>query len=212
MSNTAFSEAFEKIGILPRDAEFNIAIAKYLNSGGDFVGAQALLDAAKQMTVAGRPSSASLRGHSNGAGDSQPLEGDEAIRSVSQDLRKFASSPSINLDRTGQREDASSRCHAFIARPDREQKPQRSPIDFGATSVAIKTKLAEAVFERRTSDGRAWGNVGAHELDGMSRDGALAKVLKDKIGVLSNSQRFMKVRELISPEKFEQAMVEAHGA
>jgi hypothetical protein len=92
--------------------------------------------------------------------------------------------------------------------------PVRTPLDLtGAIAYGMKKVLAQSVFDRiKTSDGRAWGNVGAHELDGMARDGAFAKALKNKIGTLSNAQRFMTVRELISVDKFEQARNEANGS
>lgn len=91
--------------------------------------------------------------------------------------------------------------------------PPVRPNLYGTASLAAKNTLAQSVFDRaRTADGRAWGDVGAHELNGMERDGALAKAIKSKLGVLSNQQRFMTIRELMRPESFEQARNDAHGS
>jgi hypothetical protein len=75
---------------------------------------------------------------------------------------------------------------------------------YGATSLIAKNAAAQSIFDKiKTSDGRAWGDVGAHELDGMERDGTFARAIKKHIGVLSNEQRFKPIRELLSPQVFE---------
>lgn len=117
----------------------------------------------------------------------------------------YASSPKV--DGSGQNVNAQSRLKSNAA-------PVRPPLNLtGDIALNAKTTLALSVFDRiKTSDGRAWGDVGAHELDGMARDGAMAKALKDRLGVLTNAQRFMKIRDIISHEKFEQARNDAHGS
>lgn len=82
--------------------------------------------------------------------------------------------------------------HHDHARPVREPSPQER-----AASARIAVVAAHTALDRyRTSDGRAWGVVGVHELDGMSRDGAIASAVKSHLGALSNTQRFMTLRDL----------------
>lgn len=74
-----------------------------------------------------------------------------------------------------------------------------------AVAAAIAKRVGAAMIDSmKTSDGRVWGDVGAHELDGMVRDGAIAGLIKSKLGRLSNAQRFMPLRQLIKPDEFEQ--------
>lgn len=93
------------------------------------------------------------------------------------------------------------------ARPVREPSAQDR-----AAGARVAQAIAITVFDRvKTSDGRPWGNVGAHELDGMDRDGTVARIVKAKLGTLSNAQRFQTIRELLRPDLFEQALSEARG-
>lgn len=48
MGKTALAGAFEKAGVFPRDAELDVAIAKYLNAGGSIEGARLRLDEAEK--------------------------------------------------------------------------------------------------------------------------------------------------------------------
>lgn len=102
--------------------------------------------------------------------------------------------------------------HAFekaMPRP-APQAPKRSPAERKAGVEKIITKAVQAIkFGHMTSDGRDWASVGAHELDGMVRDGVLAQAIKNKLGVLSNSQRFKTIGELMNAESFERARGEA---
>lgn len=73
-----------------------------------------------------------------------------------------------------------------------------------AARLRVSQRIAVTMLDRlKTSDGRSWGDVGAHELDGMARDGGIAKAIKDKLGVLTNAERFRQIRHLIKPEVFE---------
>lgn len=95
--------------------------------------------------------------------------------------------------------------HSNNARPFREP----SAADRAAIGV-VQRQIAISVFDRvKTSDGRAWGNVGAHELSGMSRDGAIAAAVESRLGVLTNEQRFLTLRELMRPDDFDAAVREA---
>jgi hypothetical protein len=63
----------------------------------------------------------------------------------------------------------------------------------------IVHKAVEAIrFKHFTSDGRDWATVGAHELNGMGRDGKLAGAIEARLGALSNIQKFKPLGELIS--------------
>jgi hypothetical protein len=209
---TAIAEQLRKLSVHPRDVAFDIAISKYLNSGGTIAGMQARLDtAAARMPGMGRPWNAD-EGRESVAQTRQPNEDDGAIRKMPLGHSNVAPSSSPNRGGEGQT-DAAHRGPNADAAPVRDPKPQRAAIDFGTAAHAIKTKLAQTVLDRiKTSDGRAWGDVGAHELDGMSRDGALAQAIKDHIGMLSNTQRFKTIRELVKPETFDAIRSKVHGA
>lgn len=72
--------------------------------------------------------------------------------------------------------------------------------------------VAKTVLDKiKTHDGRVWGDIGAHELDGMHRDGVMAQAIKNKIGVLTNSHRFKTVRELLKPHEFEAIVAAVKG-
>lgn len=168
--------------------------------------------AAEGMSGMGHISNADSIGHDRIAQTRQPVEGGEAFPTVPKGLGRDASPPSFTRSREGHSFNAKDR-PAAIALPVRELKPQRAAIDFGAASLAIKTKLAQSALDRwRTHDDRAWGDVKAYELDNMGRDGALARALKNHLGELSNSRYSMTVRELVNSETFEAIRSKAHGA
>ena len=52
--NTAFVDAFSKVGLEPRDVALNIALAKFQNNGGTFERAFALLKAAYESAGSGQ--------------------------------------------------------------------------------------------------------------------------------------------------------------
>lgn len=96
------------------------------------------------------------------------------------------------------------------AKPARLNVLRTSPEERKAAVEKIIQKAVHAIkFGCITSDGRDWAQVGAHELDGMQRDGSLARRIKDKLGVLTNAQKFMPIGEIITPELFRQAQKEA---
>lgn len=63
------------------------------------------------------------------------------------------------------------------------------------------------LHQTKTSDGRAWAAVGYHELDGMDRDGAVARLIKRRIGAPPN--KFMTLAELLTDQKFQEIIDEA---
>jgi hypothetical protein len=78
-------------------------------------------------------------------------------------------------------------------------QPVREPSEsFRAIALNAEQRASRSILDSwKTSDGRRWVNVGAHELDGMRRDGRTAALLKEKLGALSNQQQFMTVGELL---------------
>lgn len=61
-------------------------------------------------------------------------------------------------------------------------------------------------FGYKTSDGTDWAQIGAHELDGMDRDGAMARAVKARIGVLTNEDRFRTVGDLMTAKQFNEVV------
>lgn len=209
-----FEDMFEKVGIDRKDIDLKIAYAKYLNSGGTIERARALLDEiAAGMPGEDRAVGAANCGLHNSAPSRQPVEDGGAERNVPRGHSSIALPSSPSRGGEGQKHGAKEGQLAG-ALPVREPKPIRAPVNLGGQhSIALKTDLANTVLDRvKTSDGRAWGDVGAHELDGMDRDGALARAVKAHLGVLLNKQRFMKVRDLVSPATFEKIRSETNGA
>jgi len=80
----------------------------------------------------------------------------------------------------------------------RQSDPERKR----AVAQVVQRAVDAIRFKHLTSDGRDWAEVGAHELYGMDRDGALARVIKDRLGVLSNEQKFKPLGELMTPMVF----------
>ena len=189
-------EALAKVGILPEDTEFSIAITKYLNAGGTIERAHSLLDAAaERMSGMGQTGTAADRSQTSIAQTRQPVEDARGQAAIANGQTANASPSSFNRDGRGP-------IHSAGNGRERLASPVREPHVRG---LAAKIVIANSVFDRvKTSDGRAWGNVGAHELDGMSRDGAMANAIKNHLGPLTNAQRFKKIRELMNEKTFEQ--------
>jgi hypothetical protein len=91
---------------------------------------------------------------------------------------------------------APSRPSTFVG----QREPSSSAL---AATLSVAKNMARTVLDTsKTSDGRPWGDVCAHELGGMERDGKFAAALRDKIGALNDKQRTLPIRELISPDGF----------
>lgn len=204
---TALAEALANAGFDQFEHQAKTIAANWIKAGGTREKWLAIFDAAERMSGMGQVAGAEMA-RVGTARSRQQVEGGVAAGIVPN--LKVASPPSFNRGGGGQTIYASSR-QVTDAIPAREPKPQRAAIDFGAASVAIKTKLAQSALDRvHTSDGRPWGDVGAHELDGMGRDGALAQALKNHLGSLSNTQRFKTIRDLVNPETFEAIRSKIH--
>ncbi|WP_146618614.1 hypothetical protein [Rhodoplanes elegans] len=84
-------------------------------------------------------------------------------------------------------------------------RPARDPSPTQLRAVdAVKGAAADAIWRvKKTSDGRAWGEIGYHELAGLARDGGIAKALIDHIGAVNDKQRFAPLPTLVSAGTFE---------
>lgn len=156
------------------------------------------------------------------AANGMPGEGHNAVASVGRLLIANARQPIPSEGQSadakgGQINDANARNqttngggHVINAEKGRLEvaAPVREPTKGQISAVgAARLAAARTVLDTcKTHDGRAWGNVGAHELDSMKRDGGLAKAIKDHIGQLSNFQRFMPVRDLITAKQFQKLL------
>lgn len=177
------SAAFAEAGYSRRDAQLFMALQRFFDDGGSKARAKELVEiAAERMPSEGR---------STIAIDGQVVCADARQSNDSGEGR-------ISVARNGQGPCALRG----------QSIPVPSVREPSAADVAAMRKVgavsALSILDRvRTSDGRAWGSVGAHELDGMERDGAIAGLIKAKLGVLTNEQRFKQIRELMKPEEFE---------
>lgn len=80
--------------------------------------------------------------------------------------------------------------------PTTPRGPTRSQIE-----GEIRAKLS-VLDTTKTSDGRAWGDVGYHELFALDRDGEIARRIHQKCGVVPEDKKFAQVRELIRADMF----------
>lgn len=86
-----------------------------------------------------------------------------------------------------------------------------------AARIAIEKEAAKTLLATmRTADGKAWGDVGFHELHGMDRDGALARSILALYGQrVANGKirdQFLPLKDLLSPTEFDAAVAHAKGA
>jgi hypothetical protein len=221
---TKLKHAFEEAGLHQRDVEFDIAIAKYLNSGGTWDDAYARLLARKPM-----PGEGQLRiagdGQSSHAPSRQPVEdaagqGPHALPGRISDVRPSSSNPSGEGQVTGAShghepyaipagpqlrggegrlraaDKIGQRAHVL---PVRDANTKRGLTSIKAVQPTIKQGLLEL---KKTTDGRAWGSVGWHELDGMDRDGAIARLVKQQVN--PPRDQFSPLRSFVSNKQFEE--------
>ena len=147
------------------------------------------LEAAEQeLRAQDQTSGADDKGQGSHVDRAQPQDGPRGHRANDEkSIQSVLRGPSSSTESSGQK-----------------SKWPLSPSRLRARLVA-RTVTAQTIFERcRTADGRTWASIGAHELDGMSRDGALARIVKARIGVLSSAHRFKTIPELMSAAAFEE--------
>lgn len=81
-------------------------------------------------------------------------------------------------------------------------RPSQAELDAAAAS---RKTTVDAVFSRKTNDGREWGNVCMHELPSIGRDGKIANFIIKKM-ILDESQRFEKMSSVVSAKLFKEAV------
>lgn len=86
---------------------------------------------------------------------------------------------------------------ASPARPPIKPNPAR-----GLTSIAsIQPVIEKGLLEmRKTHDGRVWGSVGWHELDGMDHDGVIARLIKQKAN--PPKDKYAELRAVLTNKQF----------
>lgn len=100
--------------------------------------------------------------------------------------------------------------HVVIAPARQPIHKPRSVADIKA-SIEIERSSAKTILATMlTSYGMPWGEVGFHELDGMQRDGSIAQAIKHLYGSRyaqgDNRLRFKRLKELLTPDEFKQAV------
>ena len=140
----------------------------------------------------------------------QAVEGDEGQTCYANDGRNTgAPSPSSNRDGNGRDDVAFTGPSKSAVSPREHTAAQRE--------ANLKIRNASAVvamtaFDRiKTSSGNRWGDVRAHELAGMRRDGTMAKALADYLGPLEGNRRFRLIRELMTAPQFEVILERVRG-
>jgi hypothetical protein len=208
---TALGAAFGRRGIKQEIVELKVALARFRNNGGTFEDGFFCLREAFANELSGKGQRAYVSdGHSAIALPRQPVEGDEGQVSCANDGQPYsAPSSSSNRDGRGQPLGANNG-HNTPAPPAREPtQAQRAAV---SNIKDASARLVMTIFDRhRTSSGEAWGDVRAHELHGMRRDGALAKAVIEYLGPLNSKERFSSIRELMGPSQFEEILTRVRG-
>lgn len=216
-------EALKQAGISPAMAELRVAHSKFINQGGTTAQIRAEADAIDRMSGMGQ------RAHADHSQDQvaqtrQQVEGGEARRGVSQDQCAYAPPPSSNHDELGHhtRADQRQSVTAELRRvPDRGgeghapdarkhplslAQPVREPsrTERGISSIKlVQSTIQKGLLElRKTADGKAWGSVCWHELEGMDRDGSIARLIK--AGVNPPKNQHAELRSFLSNKQFEE--------
>jgi hypothetical protein len=148
---TAMADAFEKNGLTKTDAEFDIAISKYLNSGGTIDRAYHRLNVAAAK-MSGMGQCAIVTGQSRGAQTRQQVEGGEAYRTVPDGHCFAATSPSSNRGGDGRNPSAQERPFV-VASPVREPTASQRSAALSAAKVA-----SISVMDTLKIDGRSIGD------------------------------------------------------
>lgn len=95
--------------------------------------------------------------------------------------------------------------------PNRQIGPSAGQL---AAAKAVRQEAAKTIYDTfKARDGRAWGNVGAHELLAYDSDGAVAriflKVVGPKVEHGKPSDKVKPMRELLTEEEFRTVMAKA---
>lgn len=198
---TAMKSALSKAGVRAEDVELDIALTKYLNSGGTIERAyDRVRVAADRMSGEGQIHCADDSRGSD-AQTRQPVEDARGLKSRARFGHAAVSSPSSsNREGEGHRGGVSAGHHGValpVREPARPSNTTRGLASITAAQDAIKRGY---LIIMKTSDGRPWGKVGWHELDGMGRDGTIAKLIKAKVNPPKN--QFAKLDDLMTDAQF----------
>jgi hypothetical protein len=150
---TSIAEQLQRSGVNPRDVQFDIAIARYLNSGGTIAGAQARLDlAAARMPGDGHSILAAQAAMPDMPFSRQPVEGVRGQRDHASSHPEAASPPSSHRD-GGHSAFAfvgeGLGCDAAAREPSRQQR---------AASAVAANIAAITILDTLKIDGRSIGN------------------------------------------------------
>lgn len=180
MRSTALADAFEKAGLLPRDAELDIAIAKYLNAGGTIEGAQARLVAATAK-----------------------VSGTSQLQSVAfGDHRGSASSP--DRDR-GDLKRVVQSDHLKNVTPVREPSAgQRS------AAASVRNVVSITILDTfKVRDGRAIGDVRMGEVERLRAANVMEAAIFELIQQHAVANSDAKIRDVITPKQFQRMQQQA---
>lgn len=188
--------AMQKADVRPEDVHMNIAIAKYLNSGGTFERLRALVDAAERMSGKGQVSSAAS-GHIRGAQPRQPVEGEDVECILPQG--RVASASSLSPHRDGRGHSS----HADRGRPT-EAAPVREPsyAQRRASREVGKVIALTILDTHRIRDGRAIGDVRYGEIETLRTANAMeASIFRQIQKRIGYAEQDAKLRDLITAEE-----------
>lgn len=121
--------------------------------------------------------------------------GHEFIRGIMSDMQRGV--PQI--------EQRSPPAHALGVPAPKPYQPRVIPPERLEKRRALQ-QVVRIQFGYKTADNTDWADVGAHELDGMDRDGAMARAVKARIGVLTNEDRFRTVGDLMTAKQFNEVV------
>jgi hypothetical protein len=136
----------------------------------------------------------------------QPIEGErgQTLTALDRAARLVPLSPSSNRGGEGHHVRAKTSGQELPALPVREPVVPNKPR--GLTAIASTTSTIQRGLLQltRTSDGRAWAAIGWHELDGMGRDGAIARLVKARVAPPKDN--FAPLISIMTNKQFEEIL------
>lgn len=208
-------------GYVPREVAFRRAVALFINNGGTYERAFALLrESAKNagerwdITPSAPHRNGGEDGHQNCAGkaisripESPPPDRSEEQQSSSKEDNSSLSLPAINRTGAGQSQLASKAINA-VPRPGSPSSKYLSAAHSASREVA-RTVLDSFIIR----DGRAIGDVTFGELEKLRRlDLMHANLFSQIRNHVANATPHMRVRDLIKPDVLERMLQKAAEA
>lgn len=195
---TQLGEAFAKAGFRRHQMRAYTAAAEFIDAGGteeEWVAVfravagkaagQLAIATSGQETYAGNPTNIAV-GHQDHAGAGQRSAADcDTPRAEAGQLVTATAMPSLPAHRA----------------------PSAADITAART---VAERAAQSIFDRVfTASNKRWGNVVYTELNEMSEDGELARLVKEHIGEPGRVNRTKMIRELMTPREFRQLVTKA---